>query len=82
MSLHLHVVALFHISRSLTIEGSLSSLKHLKDDIASASKGTECGLAFADYHDMLAGDVIECFERKEGPADLTPIDDDDDDSVF
>ncbi|HEY1877158.1 MAG TPA: EF-Tu/IF-2/RF-3 family GTPase, partial [Rhizomicrobium sp.] len=43
-------------------EGDLSTLKRFKDEVREVQSGQECGMAFANYHDMQQGDVIECFE--------------------
>ena len=42
-------------------EGELSQLKRFKDDVQEVPAGQECGMSFANYEDMKAGDVIECF---------------------
>ncbi len=42
-------------------EGELSQLKRFKDDVQEVPGGQECGMSFANYEDMRAGDVIECF---------------------
>lgn len=42
-------------------EGELSTLKRFKDEVKDVSGGQECGMAFLNYQDMRAGDVIECF---------------------
>jgi translation initiation factor IF-2 len=42
-------------------EGKLSQLKRFKDDVREVSAGMECGMAFENYQDMRAGDVIECY---------------------
>ena len=42
-------------------EGELSQLKRFKDDVNDVPMGQECGMSFANYEDMKAGDVIECF---------------------
>ncbi len=46
-------------------EGDLSQLKRFKDDAREVKEGFECGMAFANYHDIQAGDKIECFEIEE-----------------
>jgi translation initiation factor IF-2 len=43
-------------------EGELSTLKRFKDEVKEVQTGQECGMAFANYHDIQKGDVIECFE--------------------
>jgi translation initiation factor IF-2 len=46
-------------------EGDLSQLKRFKDDAREVKEGFECGMAFANYQDIQAGDKIECFEIEE-----------------
>jgi translation initiation factor IF-2 len=42
-------------------EGKLKTLKRFKDEVAEVNGGQECGMAFENYEDIRAGDVIECF---------------------
>jgi translation initiation factor IF-2 len=42
-------------------EGKLSTLKRFKDEVKEVNSGQECGMAFENYQDMRAGDVIECY---------------------
>ncbi|MFC7395983.1 translation initiation factor IF-2 [Chelatococcus sp. GCM10030263] len=46
-------------------EGKLSQLKRFKDDAKEVLSGQECGMAFENYQDMRAGDVIECYRVEE-----------------
>jgi translation initiation factor IF-2 len=46
-------------------EGSLKSLKRFKDEVREVKEGYECGMAFENYQDIQAGDVIECFEIEQ-----------------
>ena len=46
-------------------EGELSTLKRFKDEVKEVNAGQECGMAFENYQDMRAGDVIECFNVEE-----------------
>jgi translation initiation factor IF-2 len=46
-------------------EGDLSTLKRFKEEVSEVRGGTECGIGFIGYHDLLEGDVIECFEITE-----------------
>jgi len=46
-------------------EGTLKTLKRFKDEVADVQSGQECGMAFENYDDIRAGDVIEIFEREE-----------------
>ena len=50
-------------------EGKLSQLKRFKDDAREVTAGQECGMAFENYQDMRAGDVIECYNVDRGAAD-------------
>lgn len=44
-------------------DGLLSSLKHVKEDISEAKKGTECGLAMDSWDKFAAGDKVEAYEE-------------------
>jgi translation initiation factor IF-2 len=46
-------------------EGTLKTLKRFKDEVSEVQSGQECGMAFENYEDVRAGDVIEIFEREE-----------------
>ena len=46
-------------------EGKLSQLKRFKDEVGQVQAGQECGMAFENYQDMRAGDVIECYNVEE-----------------
>ena len=46
-------------------EGKLSTLKRFKDEVSQVQAGQECGMAFENYQDMRAGDVIECYNVEE-----------------
>ena len=43
-------------------DGSLSSLKHFKDDVREISAGNECGLNFSGFQDFREGDIVEAYE--------------------
>ena len=43
-------------------EGTLKTLKRFKDEVKEVKAGFECGMAFENYEDIRAGDMIECFE--------------------
>ncbi len=49
----------------VTHEGTLKTLKRIKDEVSEVQSGQECGMAFENYQDIRAGDVIEIFEREE-----------------
>ncbi|WP_117192900.1 translation initiation factor IF-2 [Rhizobium terrae] len=42
-------------------EGKLKTLKRFKDEVTEVPMGQECGMAFENYEDIRAGDIIECF---------------------
>ena len=46
-------------------EGTLSTLKRFKDEVREVTQGFECGMAFDNYQDIKAEDVIECFDIEE-----------------
>ena len=46
-------------------EGKLSTLKRFKDEVKEVQAGQECGMAFENYQDMRAGDIIECYSVTE-----------------
>ena len=48
--------------------GELSQLKRFKDDVREVARGYECGLSFANFHDLKEGDVVECYENQVIPA--------------
>ncbi|AQX20800.1 bacterial translation initiation factor 2 (bIF-2) [Bartonella sp. CDC_skunk] len=42
-------------------EGKLKTLKRFKDEVSEVQVGQECGMAFENYDDIRAGDIIETF---------------------
>lgn len=46
-------------------EGTLKTLKRFKDEVKEVREGMECGMAFENYDDIKAGDIIECYEIVE-----------------
>jgi translation initiation factor IF-2 len=48
--------------------GELSQLKRFKDDVREVARGYECGLSFANFHDLQEGDMVECFETEMVPG--------------
>jgi len=54
----------------IVYDGTLSSLKHIKDDISEARKGNECGISFEKWDKFELGDVIEVYEEIEHPRFL------------
>jgi translation initiation factor IF-2 len=52
-------------------EGTLKTLKRFKDEVPEVQSGQECGMAFENYDDIRADDVIEIFEREEVERNLS-----------
>ncbi len=42
-------------------EGSISSLKHLQEDVREVRSGFECGIGIKGFDELQAGDKLECF---------------------
>jgi translation initiation factor IF-2 len=45
-------------------EGTLKTLKRMKDEVKEVREGFECGMAFENYDNIQANDVIECFDME------------------
>jgi len=52
-------------------EGTLKTLKRHKDEVKEVKEGMECGMAFENYDDIKAGDLIECYETIEEERTVT-----------
>src|SRR6185312_5366113 len=46
-------------------EGTLKTLRRVKEEVREVKQGFECGMAFENYSDIKVGDQIECFEIVE-----------------
>ena len=46
-------------------EGTLKTLKRVKDEVKEVREGLECGMAFENYDNIERDDVIECYELEE-----------------
>ena len=42
----------------------IESLRRFRDDVREVEKNFECGIGLAGYHDLVEGDIIECFTQK------------------
>jgi len=51
-------------NESVIYEGKLSTLRILKKNVETASKGSECGLSFENFNDFKAGDIIRCVRHE------------------
>lgn len=46
-------------------EGSIASLKRLKDDVREVEQGYECGIGLENFNDIKVGDIIEAYKIVE-----------------
>jgi len=46
-------------------EGSISSLRHVKDDVREMAEGFECGIVLEGFGEFEVGDILECVEQRE-----------------
>ncbi|UJR81137.1 translation initiation factor IF-2 [Sandaracinus amylolyticus] len=51
-------------------EGSIASLRRVKDDVREVTSGFECGVGLESFNDIHEGDVIECYELEQVAASL------------
>jgi translation initiation factor IF-2 len=49
-------------------EGSISSLKHEKDDVREIREGFECGVGLRGFNEFEEGDLLQCFTEEKVPA--------------
>lgn len=49
-------------------EGSISSLRHEKDDVREIREGFECGVGLRGFNDFEEGDILECFTEETVPV--------------
>ncbi|MCC8117016.1 MAG: translation initiation factor IF-2, partial [Planctomycetes bacterium] len=46
-------------------DGTIQSLKRVKDDVREVKAGFECGLKVANYDAIEEGDIVEAYEIEE-----------------
>jgi translation initiation factor IF-2 len=49
-------------------DGSITSLKHEKDDVKEMREGFECGVGIKGFTDFQRGDILECYTHEEVPV--------------
>jgi translation initiation factor IF-2 len=49
-------------------EASISSLRHLQDDVREIRQGFECGISLKNFDDWEEGDLLECYIVEKVPA--------------
>lgn len=52
-------------------DGSILSLKRIKDDVREVESGYECGIGLENYNDIKVGDIIEAYKLVETKRKLT-----------
>lgn len=53
-------------------EGTLDSLKRMKEDTKEVNSGFECGIGIDKFNDWIVGDIIEAFKMVTKRRTLTP----------
>ncbi len=51
-----------HRNDRVVYQGSLDSLKRIKEDVREVNSGYECGIGVDKFNDWQEGDVIEAYE--------------------
>ncbi len=57
----------------LVYEGTLDSLKRVKDDVREVNSGFECGIRLDKFNDWQEGDIIETFQMVSKRRTLSPV---------
>lgn len=57
----------------LVYEGTLDSLKRVKDDVKEVNAGFECGIRLDRFNDWAEGDIIETFQMVSKRRTLSPV---------
>ena len=45
-------------------EGSISSLRHFKEEVTEMTSGFECGIGLGGFNDLQEGDILESYRRE------------------
>jgi translation initiation factor IF-2 len=53
-------------------EGTLDSLRRIKDDVKEVNAGFECGIGLDNFHEWATGDIIEAFRMVTKRRTLSP----------
>ncbi|WP_310419019.1 translation initiation factor IF-2 [Chamaesiphon sp. OTE_8_metabat_110] len=57
----------------LVYDGTLDSLKRIKDDVREVNAGFECGIRLDKFNDWQEGDIIETFQMVSKRRTLSPV---------
>ena len=55
---------------TVVYDGTLESLKRMKDDVKEVNAGYECGLLFSKFNDVKLGDKVEAYMMQETVRDF------------
>ena len=47
-------------------EGSITSLRHFKEEVNEMTVGFECGVGLGDFKDFQEGDILQTYRRERG----------------
>jgi translation initiation factor IF-2 len=50
-------------------DGTITSLKHEKEDVREIREGFECGIGVKGFTEFLMGDVLECYTQEQVAAE-------------
>ncbi|PWZ01530.1 hypothetical protein BCV70DRAFT_198962 [Testicularia cyperi] len=56
--------------RKVIYQGRLDQFKHLKKDVTEMRKGTECGMSFEGFQDILPDDIVQSYTEVTVPRTL------------
>lgn len=51
--------------REVLVEGEISSLRHIKENVREMAAGYECGIQVSGFNDFQEGDILECYEVQQ-----------------
>ncbi len=53
----------------IVFDGSVSSLRHIKDDEREIREGFECGIGLKNFNEFKKGDILECYTEETVAAE-------------
>ena len=51
-------------------DGTIASLRRVKDDVREVAQGFECGISLENFDDIKEGDVIEAYVIEQVERDI------------
>jgi translation initiation factor IF-2 len=58
--------------KEMVYEGSVDSLRHIKENVREMAAGYECGVIVDGFNDFKEGDILECYEMQQIARELRP----------